>query len=262
VAFESLWLTFSLRARLLLRQRTLLGAVVLSFLVILLSLVLARISWVQPEKIFWDFSLSVLFVLAVFLSSYLAANLLREEQDRRTLHLVLSSGCSRGAWLVGNFLGMFASVAAVTLAGFLFALLVAKVSFQTSVPALAVTATLGIVLESAVLLALALFASFFVRPLLALLLTLALTVALHSLSSLQRVFTDPVTGGFLDTWPLRVLLKMATFFPPLEWFDLKPLVGYESTLPAHYLVSMLGLCLFWSGLYLVLAQVRFERMDL
>jgi ABC-type transport system involved in multi-copper enzyme maturation permease subunit len=250
------------RLRLLTRQKVFwLGAVV-SVAIVLLSYLLAQISFVKPEKIFWDFSLGAAFLLQVFLALFLASFLFAEEREKRTLHWVLSLKVSRGDWIAGNFLGLGF---ALSLLHLLASFLIFGVGFffpEKPDLLLAAQSLFLSLLESWVILSLALFVSFWVRSILALSFTAILVFFLHSQDSLRRILTDPVSGRFTDNRGLEILLYLTRLFPPLQWFDLRDLVGYKEALP---LLSFVGLCataLVWTFVYGLLSKWKFERLDL
>lgn len=73
------------------------------------------------------------------------------------------------------------------------------------------------------------FSNFFIRICLALILSATLTVFLHSQVSLMSILTDTQTGAFNKPMLQPVLQWVVPLLPPLEWFDLRVLVGYQAT---------------------------------
>lgn len=238
----------------------------MSFLVgiglVLMSVVTARVSFVKPEKIFWDFSLGVIFLLQTGLAVYLGSQIYPDEKNRRTLHLLLSAGVSRGAWVWGNVLGLWTALSAILAFWFVSMALTSLFVFGQFPWMMAFQTVLLMGLETLVLLAMGVLVSFIVRPLLALTATAALTALLHSLSQLQRVFTDPQVGVYIEEGLAKYFLFAARFLPPLEWFDLKPFVGFDAALPWATVLPLALVALLWAFVLNFAATLKFERMDL
>jgi ABC-type transport system involved in multi-copper enzyme maturation permease subunit len=257
--------TFSLiviRSRLLIRQKLGLISLAVGLLLVLLSLTVARVSFVNPEKIFWDFSLAASFILQVCLALFLGSQLFSDERARRTLHLILSGGVSRFSWLLGNGLGIWLVLTFMNALWFLLSVLVCYFVFGSFNVLMAFQAEILLSVEVLLLVYMGLFVSLFLRPLLSLVVCFVLTVFLHSLSSLQRVFTDPQVGRYVEDGGASFVLWAARLLPPLEWLDLKTFVGYQDSVSWLLVCEMGALGLCWAMLLATAAWLRFERMDL
>ena len=251
-----------LRFKLLIRQRLGWISIGVGCFLVLTSLVIARVSYLSPLKIFLDFGLGAIFLLQMSLAVLLGSQLFSDEKSRRTLHLLLSSGVSRFGWVVGNALGIWAGLTLMCAlwAGLTWAL--SAVVFPQSVDVAMGQALILMVMESLLVVLMSMLASFMMRPLLALVATGASVVFLHSITSLQRIFTDPQVGVYTDDRGLDVVLWAARLLPPLEWFDLKLFVGYVAQVPWIFVAKMCGIGLMWAILLAAAAWYRFERMDL
>lgn len=84
------------RLKLLLKQKLGWGIVAAAAAFFPFALFLAFSSYVRPDKIYWDLSLSFCFIVTVLLSTYLGTHLLHEENQRKTLSFVLTLKVSRG----------------------------------------------------------------------------------------------------------------------------------------------------------------------
>jgi ABC-type transport system involved in multi-copper enzyme maturation permease subunit len=104
--------------------------------------------------------------------------------------------------------------------------------------------------------------SFLLRPLLALAVSASLVIFLHSQESLERIFTDPNVGRFVDKAMASYVLEIAKVLPPLHWLDLKSFVGYENSLPWTQVMQLGVIGFLWAGLFVLAGHLRFERMDL
>ncbi|MEO5667281.1 MAG: ABC transporter permease subunit [Bdellovibrionota bacterium] len=251
-----------LRLRLLLRQKIGWLSLLAGLFFILVGYTTATISFVSPAKIFWDFALGLSFVLVHLLGLYLAAQLFHDEKERRTLHLVLVSGVSRSRWLVANILGIFLGLMVIEAAWFGMTEIMGVGLLESWGGWIVVQAKLLQAMSLLIVLSYTALFSLMLRPLLALILSLSLTVFLYSMSSIERVFSDELSGAFVNsTWALSVI-KIAKFLPPLEWFDLKMFVGYHDQIAWSTVGLTMLLGLAWSALLLGLASWRFSRLDL
>jgi ABC-type transport system involved in multi-copper enzyme maturation permease subunit len=251
-----------LRMRLMLRQKLGWMSVLVGCLLVLISLIVSRVSFVNPLKIFWDFALAASFVIQVALSLYLGTQLYPDERNRRTLHIILSSGVSRLVWLLGNGLGIWISLVAMNVLWFALSVGAAYLGFESGSFMMAFQSQLLQSVEVLILVFMAIFFSFYVRPLLALLGCFFITALLHSLSALQRVFTDPQVGRYVDEGGASWILWAARLLPPLEWLDLKPFVGYQASHDWSFVAQMILLGLLWTALISTASWLRFDSMDL
>lgn len=251
-----------LRFKLLLRQKIGWLSILAGIVLILIGYTTASVSFVSPVKIFWDFALGLSFVLVHVLGIYLAGQLFYDEKDRRTLHLILVSGVSRPRWLVGNVVGIWLGLLTIDAIWFATTWVVSLTSFSWAGTPILVQVKLLQALSLLVVLGFTSLFSLLLRPLLTLVLSIALTCLLYSMTSVERVFADPVSGNLVTSnWALSVI-KLAKFLPPLEWFDLKMFVGYESQVAWSTVGLTMLLGLAWSALLLGLASWRFSKLDL
>lgn len=252
------WRFFLLR-----RQRLILGSTLFGLLALFVCYAVASSSYLLPQKIYWDFVLGFCFVALSFLSIYAASTLFGDERQRRTLHLLLASGVSRRAWLWGNFCGIFAAhialLAVWTLVAGLFALLVPTDGLGLAIIA---QAQLALVLELLIVTAMAMAFSFFLRPMLAMVLSLVLVLFLHSQVSLLTVLGDSQTGAFNSPLLLPILQWIVPMLPPLEWYDLRILVGYESSFSWSKIAGLAGMAIAWAVFWIEIGLLKFRKTDL
>ncbi len=251
-----------IRVMLLLRQKLGWMSIIVGLLLVVLSLIVAQVSFINPLKIFWDFALGASFTLQILLGLFLSTQVFNDEKYRRTLHLVLSGGVHRAAWLLGMGLGIWVVLVIMNGAWFLVSGVMAGLHFNSWDWMMPLQSTIALSLETLVLVFLGLFISMWVKPVLSLTLAALLTVLLHSLTSLQRVFTDPQVGRFIDDGGSAWVLWAARLLPPLEWFDLKVMVGYQSSVEWSLLLQLAVLSILWSAVLAAAAWLRFDRMDL
>lgn len=260
--FSDIWALASIRLRLLLRQKLGWISILVGCLLVLLSLSISNVSFVNPQKIFWDFSLGIIFIFQVGLAVFLGSQLYHEERGRRTLHLILSAGVSRFQWICGNALGIWLGLTLMSALWYLLTLGTSAIVFETDLAYMAFQAVLLMSLETLIIILMSMFLSFILRQMLGLAFSAILVVLLHSMGSIQRIFTDPQVGRFVDDNGVTAVMWAARLLPPLEWLDLKIFVGYESSVGWGFMSQMIALALCWSALLLSFSWLRFEKMDL
>jgi ABC-type transport system involved in multi-copper enzyme maturation permease subunit len=251
-----------LRFSLLIRQKFGWVSFLVGIFLILIGFSTANVSYISPAKIFFDFALGLSFVFLHLLAIYLAAQVFYDEKDRRTLHLILVGGVTRAQWIVGNVLGLWLGLVLIDFLWLLITLGMAGLFLghwgHEILLQVKITQAASLLVVSSLTLLLALI----LRPILAIAASVSLTLFLYSQSAVERIFSDPTSGHLIDSgWALSVL-KVAKIFPPLEWFDLKNFVGYETAVSWALTGGLLSLGIFWAALLLGLSVWRFNKMDL
>lgn len=249
------------RLRLLLKQKLGWGIVAAATAFFPFALFLAFSSYVRPDKIYWDLSLSFCFIVTILLSTYLGTHLLQEENQRKTLSFVLTLRVSRSEWLIANWLGI-AAMLGISLTIWTFLLSLGSLSAANDFPpAILFQAQFLLFIECLVVLSLSLFASLFLKPLLAWFAVLALVGLLHSKSYLELLVLESAFTGVTKLMYDSVLFIL-NFLPPLEWWDIKIFVGFQDPFGWDQVLVMLGLSAAWSYIFLFFAKTRMDTMDL
>lgn len=260
--FESCLRLVALRVKLLLRQKLGWASAGLGGLLIVASLLFAQASFLNPHRIFWDFSLGASFATISLLALYLGTQVVAEEQGRRTLHLLLASGVPRAAWWLGTGLGLWIALV-VMLAGWLVvSCAVATWGFEFPPLRMILEAQGALAAELLIVVFGGMAISLWVRPWLAFLGTGALFFFFHSVASVERIFQDPDSRRWVDADGVRWMLKAAHWGPPLEWFDLRVFVGYQESAGFSTLGTLALLALLWSSLLAGWGYWKFRRIDL
>ena len=94
----------------LVRDRVIYGILVFAFLLVLMSLVVAQLSYVESQRILMDLGLAGLEVSALILSVFLGATIVFREVEKRTVLTLFARPVSRGQFLLGKFFGLYAIV--------------------------------------------------------------------------------------------------------------------------------------------------------
>ncbi len=232
-----------------------------AFILIPFSLFLALSSFVRPDKIYWDLTTSFSFIISILLSSYLGSHLFYEEQQRKTLSFILTLKNSRAEWIYGKVLGISLFLLFTVLCWTLVMILGSYIYAQDFGPPILWQAQLLMLIEALVILAASLFFSFFLRPLLAWFLTLALATLLHSKSYLELLVKE---ARLEDTtkWLYKGIIFILNFLPPLEWWDIRMFVGFRDSLDTKQIFTVLCVGAAWIFIILFFSKNKMEKMDL
>jgi len=253
-----------LRMQLILKQRLGLMSlgVVLFFLIV--SYILSTLTFVNVQKMFWDFALGCIFIVIVFLTSYMSTQVFSEESSNKTLHLVLSSGCSRANWLLSNILGVFIISALMVI----FWTLIAW-CFHYALPGsqsgvMIIQAQILLIFELLILSSLGFLLSIYTRSIVAFASLMVVVVFLHSLDGLEMVFRDHNVGGVVESHGQYNFLVfwIARLFPPLAWLDVKSFVGYETQIKWLSVLGLFAVSLGWAMVIFWASLFKFKKMDL
>lgn len=239
------------------RDRMLYGMVFFGaiFLAILSSLSTASLG--EDLHVLVSVGLGGVYLFGMIITLFLGASLLGKEIERKTLYFVLSRPVSRGAVIAGKFLGLLASVSCAIsiLAFFFFAALSLKGGIAAWNPRLLLALAFQ-VFESALIIALVIFFSSFLRPALAVFASLAALFAGHSLSTIVSAAekTSPALG--------KIALFFSYLFPNLEKFNIRNDILYHFSLSPAEIFFTLAYAIFGTLFALLLATLVFEKREL
>lgn len=148
----------------MIREKLVMVIAVLAIFLTGVGLLLGQMSFAEQERILADLGFAVTELSACALSLFVGAQLIAKEVERQTCLLLLSRPLSRTQFLLGKALGLAGLLLLLVMA--LQILIAILVGFRNTVmPALVIGSS--IVLKSWILLAWAVMASIFVRPVLA-----------------------------------------------------------------------------------------------
>ena len=247
--------------KLLMKQKLGWAAISAAFILIPFSLFLGVSSFVRPDKIYWDLTTSFSFIISILLASYLGSHLFYEEQQRKTLSFILTLKNSRAEWIYGKILGISLFLLFTILCWTLIMVLGSYFYARDFGTFILWQTQLLMFVEALVILAASLFFSFFLRPLLAWFLTLALATLLHSKSYLELLVKE---ARLEDTtkWLYKGIVFILNFLPPLEWWDIRMFLGFRDALDLKQILTVLGVGAAWVFILLFLSKNKMEKMDL
>jgi len=238
------------------RSKLLYGLLFFAVLLIGSGAIIARLSYVEGERILQDIGMGAVRLFGVAIAILVGINLIHREVDRRTVYTILSKPLSRGEFLVGKFLGLTLTIwLQMAIMGIAFV----GVSLATGAPLggshavfFALTA-----FELALVVAIATFFSAFTTPVLAAFFTTGVWVVGHATRELRDIGAS-AESALLEraTWVLhRVLPDLESFNFASQAAHLLPVTTSDWVLPLVYGAGYLVLVLF-------AAVVVFARRDL
>lgn len=249
------------RMKLLLKQKLGWGALGAAACYIPFSLFLAFSSYVRPDKIFWDLTTGFCFILAMLFATYLGSHLFYDEQQRKTMSFVLTLNSSRRQWLIGNWLGIAGFLSICILCWTLLITAGALAVSGMLPPSILYQAQIFLLLESVLVLAISILFSFFLRPLLAWYLVMALAMLLHSKTYLEMLVVESHFEG-LSKIIYSGILFVLNFLPPLEWWDIRMFIGFQDPIGIFQILLMLLLTAAWTYIILFISKYTLEGKDL
>jgi ABC-type transport system involved in multi-copper enzyme maturation permease subunit len=243
-------------AREAIRNRILYSILFFAFLMVGVAAAVGAASIGDRMKYIKDFSLMSVSLFSVIIAIVLGVNLLQQELQKRTILNILSKPVARWEFVVGKFLGLFATLALiiVVMSGIL-VLFLAGLEGRLDLGLVVASGTA--LLEIAVIVAVALFfSSLVVTPSLAGMFTAATFVAGRSSGYLAYFFSDehsPLTRAIAHVlhWVL----------PRLDRFVIANGVAYGDAVETSYLLALVGYTAGYSAVLLLLSVLLFSRRE-
>jgi ABC-type transport system involved in multi-copper enzyme maturation permease subunit len=250
------WLIAGNTVRELVRSKLLHNLLLFAVLLIAGSMFVAQLTIGQWDRVILDIGLAAIELSGVLVAVLIGVGLVAGEIERRTVYPTLARPVTRGAFLLGRFLGLFAmlAVSVVLMLAVLAAVLrLAGYGISSS----AVTAALLILLELSLMAAAALLFGSFTKPILASAFSLSLFLIGHLLSDLKS-FQQRSHSGLA-----KALAGVAyRLLPDLGLLNVKSLASNELPIP-HGLAPAAALygAAYAAALLLVAVSI-FSRRDL
>jgi ABC-type transport system involved in multi-copper enzyme maturation permease subunit len=225
----------------------------LGIVFVLLSLIIDTLALGEARRVLIDFGLSFIELTGVAIILFLGGGMIAREIEGRTIYLMLSKPIPRGSIILGKFLG-FALILLISLIIESIVLVVILAVKDYTPDAVFLMAILATYLKHLALLALILFFSTFVSPILALFVTLASYIIGHSgyaILEYAGLESSAITGFFA-----QVVLVL---FPNLESLNIKNYVATGATIDLEmYGISFL-IAIGYIIIILFLAKKLFEH---
>ena len=219
----------------IIRERLLLGILLVAVLLTSASFFMATISLDQDARVLQDTGTAAIHLFAFFITIFVATNSMSKDLDRRALYLLLPKPLSRGQYILGKYFGLLLLLK--TTLGILGGLFVLGLLFmnRSLIPGTLIDLAYSF-LEIGLMLSFAILFATFTAPLNAALYTSALFIIGHSLVTIREY---AVRQGVVA---IQHLISACYYvLPNLDKFDVRRAVLY-GLYPNHQSV-------LWSVLY-------------
>ena len=243
-------------AREAIRNRILYSILFFALLMVVISAIFGAASIGDQVKYMKDFSLMSVSLFGIVIAIVLGVNLLHQELGKKTIVNILSKPVARWQFIVGKFLGLFATLAVVV--GLMSSGVVAGFWLYTGAFDYGLVLAAGAaLLEIMVVIAVALFfSSLVVTPSLAGMFTAATFVAGRSSAYLVYFFGDE--------HPPAVRTMAQGFYwmlPRLDRFALADQIVYGQLPAPEHLCALAAYALAYAGVLLLLSMALFSRRE-
>lgn len=238
------------------RDRVLWLLLFFAVIVIIGSEGLAVLAVGDPVKVTLDLGLASISFFGVLIAVFLGLSMVAKEIQRRTVHTVVSKPISRASFVLGKYLGLYATVLLLTVA----MTVVFSLFVHLRYDAFRIELVYAVVLflaESLVLAAFAVLFSCFTTPILGTLFTVTIYVIGHLTFGLK------ILAGYdsmRDTLGQKLILAVYYLLPNLERFNIKAEVVHGDPLAEGLLLPVLYGVLYAAAVLLVATEV-FRRRD-
>lgn len=251
------WVTFLE----IVRDKILYNIILFAMLLLGVTVLASQLTFIHPERVIVDFGISAINISCSMIAILLGASLIGKEFERRTIWVALSHPISRGEFVLGKFLGLSGVVIlnwAMLCLAFLGMLLAfggtqaGPFQFQFTL----FFALFCVVLQSLVLMSLAILLSTFSTTSLTVMMMIGFYLLGSSVSQIRLVAARlklPLGSAALN--------GVAAILPNLENFNLGLKVTYGLPVTWQFGVTAIayGICL--SALFLFLAGLLIQRRE-
>ena len=237
------------------RDRLLTTVMIFGAVFVSSSVILAPLTLGESDRIVRDLGLTAVNLFAMLLVVFVGTSLVYREIEQRTIYTVLTQPLSRTQFLLGKFLGLWATVlCAVTILGLLYFGVVGV--FASGVPGDLLLAVALVGLEGAIITAVAIFFSTVASPFLSALFTFLVYVAGHLSSDLQMLAKQSSNPG------LALVTKVfSVVLPALHTFHVRDNVLAGVPIPGDRILWCLLTTVFYTAAALAAASLAFARRD-
>ncbi len=250
-----IWVIAKNTYREIIRDRILYGLLVFALLIIGLSLALGQLSFAEQSRISLDFGLTGIQLSSIILSIFVGSTLVTREIEKRTVLTLLARSMSRTQFLIGKYLGLELVIITVV-SGLAAVLYVVMLGMGIQLNISYLTALWGVLLESSVLLSVAVLFGSLTNPLITVVCTLGVFLIGHWMESLNFL-AKKGDSNFLRQF--SVFLNWA--FPNFESFNWRTLPVYGDHTNWGEVIWASEYSLAWVILLMIVTALTFRRRD-
>jgi ABC-type transport system involved in multi-copper enzyme maturation permease subunit len=242
-----------------LRERLLYNLVIFAILLSVASLTISQLTLGEQFRIIADISTSSTQVFGILISVFVGVALVSREIDRRTAYAMLARPVSRADFILGKFLGLFATVGLnLVVMALASALVLFANTGSGSFLASGFFAAFGLMLaQFAICVALAVLFASFSTPTLAVIFTLALVGAGFIFSEIRPFWL------LSDRVQMKQLVHVLDFtLPNMGLIDAKEALTYGDPVGLRSFATRLAYGFGYAGVVVALAAAVFSRRDI
>ena len=241
------------------RDRVLYNLIFFALMMIGAAILVGQISIGIERMVIINLGLSAISVFGIIMAIFIGVGLVYKEMEKRTLYSLLSKPIRRWEFLVGKFGGLLLTLVvntALMTLGLGFALYCVSGKFERTDTTILV-AVYFILLELALVTALALFFSCFTSPMLSTLYTLGIYVA--------GVFAPGILGisQFTQNWAVAAITRFVYYLlPNFHNFNVMAAAAHQETIPAALIWQNTLYAALYIAVVLLAAAAIFSSRDL
>ncbi len=237
------------------RDRLLTTILIFGAVIVASAVILAPLTLGEEDRIVRDLGLTAVNVFAMLMVIFVGTSLVYREIESRTIYTMLTQPISRSQFLLGKFLGLYATVLlSVAILG-CFYFLVVKFFGSGSVSNLALAVGL-VALEGAILTAVAVLFSTVASPFLSAVFTFLVYVAGHLAADLKLLAKHAHAPGLSFIGDAFAILV-----PALHAFHVRDNILSGVAIPWQQMAWCIAATLLYSAAALVVASLAFARRD-
>ena len=238
------------------RDRILLSALLVVFLMILFSIFIGSISIEQDVRMITNFSLTVIYLLQMFVAIFVGSMLMYKEIERRTFFLIIPKPIKIESIILGKALGLTLTTAVVTFVSTLalYAILFIKGGNIYFVPIL-ISLFLSI-LESVLVIMISILFSGMTSPILSAVYTIGFFLIGHSSEIMRYLIATS------DSTIRVFVIKVAYYLlPNLEKFNTRNDVIYEKITSLTVIVLTVLYALCYATIIFLITRLNFKKKE-
>ncbi|MEW6203130.1 MAG: hypothetical protein AB1546_14220 [bacterium] len=224
-----------------LKDRLIFSLLITGVMLILCSLLVAELAFVQRVKVITDVGLAAITLTGIIMAVFSASNLFAREIERKRIYSILSKPVARWQLVIGKYIGAVFSLTLNLVLMTIFLLILLYIDSQVWETAI-FKAALLIEMELLVVAALAIFFSSFTSSLLSLFYSFLIFVAGNMIEDIRAYWQIKSIIG-------RAVAKAVYYIVPnLETFNIKQEVVHHLPVP----FTVIGGAMLYGALYIII----------
>lgn len=237
------------------REKLLYNLLAFAALMILSSIMLAKIHLGYDERIYYDVGLAAIALFGVLIAIFVGINLLYRELAQKTVYTMLAKPLHRWEFVTGKYLGLVSLLALeISLMSCLF---LSVVWYKDASFPLELLYAIGLIFMELVLITgVALFFSSFTTPYLAAMFTLGIWMIGHVLGDIRDFGNLPDAGNIKP-----VSEALYWILPNFDRLDLKGPAAAGEAIEISTVLVRTCYAMLYSGILLIGSVVLFRRRD-